>query len=83
VIDRTYAIERKVKDIAFYLISAGATPSEEYMELMLKGFPNYISCFRAGGNKECGHIFGTGTNNPGDITGMPAMEQAYEMGKAV
>lgn len=38
VIDRTFAIEEKVKDTEFYLISAGAAPSEDYMKLMLESF---------------------------------------------
>ena len=81
VIDRTFAIEQKVKDTEFYLISAGAAPSEDYMKLMLESFQNYIGCFRAGGNKAGGCLFGTGMNKPGDVEGTPSMERAYEMGK--
>lgn len=33
VLDRTFAIEQKVKDTQFYLISAGAAPTEDYNEL--------------------------------------------------
>jgi len=81
VIDRTFAIEQKVKDTGFYLISTGAAPSEEYMKLMLESFQNYIGCFRAGGNKVGGYAFGTGMNKPGDVEGTEVMGSVYKMGK--
>ena len=83
VLDRTFAIEQKAKDTTFYLISAGAAPTEDYMQLMLESFRSYIGCFRAGGNKEGGYVFGVGTNTPGDVAGTDAMVRAYEMGRAL
>lgn len=83
VLDRTFAIEQKVKDTAFYLISAGAAPTEDYMKLMLESFRKYIGCFRAGGNREGGYVFGLGTNAPEDVAGTEAMTKAYEMGRAL
>ena len=80
VLDRTFAIEQKVKDTTFYLLSAGAAPTEEYMKLMLESFRRYIGCFRAGGNQEGGYVFGLGTNLPGDVDGSDAAERAYQMG---
>ena len=83
VLDRTFAIEQKVKDTNFYLISAGAAPTEDYMKLMLESFRSYIGCFRAGGNKEGGYVFGLGTNAPGDVTETDAMAKAYELGRTL
>lgn len=82
VLDRTFAIEQKVTDTDFYLISAGAAPTEDYMSLMLESFRKYVGCFRAGGNREGGYVFGLGTNAPGDVAGSDAMKKAHEMGKA-
>ena len=83
VLDRTFAIEQKVKDTTFYLISAGAAPTEDYMRLMLESFRKYIGCFRSGGNQEGGYVFGLGTNAPGDVAGSDAVMKSYEMGRAV
>ena len=79
-LDRTFAIEQKVKDTAFYLISAGAAPSEDYMKPMLDDFRSYIGCFRAGGNGEGGYVFGLGAGAPGDVDGSDAAQRAYRMG---
>ncbi len=82
-LDRTFAIEQAVKDTTFYLISAAAAPTEDYMGLMLESFRKYVLCFRAGGNQEGGYVFGLGTNAPGDVAGSDAMTKAYEMGRAL
>lgn len=74
VLDRTFAIEQKVKDTIFYLLSAGAAPTEDYMQLMLESFRRYIGCFRSGGNQEGGYVFGLGTSAPGDVDGSDAAE---------
>lgn len=80
VLDRTFAIEKDVKDTQFYLLSAGAAPTEDYMKLMTESFRSYIGCFRAGGNTEGGYVFGLGTNAPGDVDGSDAAEKAYLLG---
>ncbi len=80
-IDRTYAIESKVTNKTFYLISAGAAPEESYMENMIQSFKLYVDCFRAGGNSIGGYVFGLGTSKAGDVKGTAAMKKAYEMGK--
>ena len=83
VLDRTFAIEQQVKDTDFYLISAAAAPTEDYMSLMLESFRKYVGCFRSGGNKAGGYVFGLGTNAPGDVAGSDAMTKAYELGRAL
>jgi len=82
-IDRTIAVEADLTNKAFYLISAGQAPSEEYMETMIDSFRKYISCFRGEGNREGGYVFGYGTDKPGDVEGTEAMESAYKMGLSV
>ena len=72
VLDRTFAIEQKVKDTTL-----------DYMRLMLESFRKYIGCFRSGGNQEGGYVFGLGTNAPGDVAGSDAVMKSYEMGRAV
>ena len=83
VLDRTFAIEQKVKDTTFYLLSAGSAPGEDYMCLMLESFRKYVACFRAGGNTEGGYVFGLNTNAPGDVDASDAAAKVYELGKAL
>lgn len=80
MIDRTYAVEPLLKNKTFYLLSAGAAPEESYMQTMIDSFRQYVSCFRAGGNKEGGYLFACGTGAPGDVKEMPVLEKAYRMG---
>jgi multimeric flavodoxin WrbA len=80
-IDRTVALESILANKTFCLISAGAAPDEQYMSTMIDSFRKYIGCFRAGGNREGGCVFGYGVDKPGDVVGRPAMEQAYSMGR--
>ena len=81
MIDRTFAVESILMNKKFYLISAGAAPEEKYMQTMIDSFHQYISCFRAGGNREGGILFAYGTNGPSDVSTMSVLEEAYQMGK--
>lgn len=83
VLDRTYAIEQKLADKVFYLLSAGAAPSEEYMETMKRCFEQYVGCFRAGENRVGGIVFGLSANRPKDLAGTEAERKAYELGKMI
>jgi hypothetical protein len=56
-----------------------ADASKPAMERTLEGFRAFTSCLD--GAKEKGIIYGVGAWNSGDITGSPAMQQAFEMGK--
>lgn len=57
--------------------------------LILEGSPrvhgnsNILSEQFAKGAKEGGYVLGVGTNEPGDVKETKAMEEAYEMGKAI
>lgn len=80
VIDRTFAIEKILKNKTFYLISAGAAPEEKYMKNLIDSFNLYISCFRNEGIKNGGYVIGYSTSNKGDVIETDAMKKAYELG---
>lgn len=83
VIDRTFAVEPFLQNKTFYMLSTGAAPEEAYMKTMIDSFEQYTSCFRAGGNKIGGYLFGYNTRGLNDINRMPVMEEAYRLGKSV
>lgn len=83
IIDRTFAVEQKLTNKTFYLISTGAAPSEDYMETMKTTFEQYVGCFRAEGNKIGGSVFGVSANQPKDMAGTKAEKKAYELGKKI
>lgn len=81
LVDRTIAVDATLKNKSFYMISAGQAPEEKYMATMIDSFRKYVGCFRAGGNKEGGYVFGYSTSAPGDVAGTPAMERAHTLGR--
>ena len=81
LIDRTCARYTEINDKDFYFIVTAADDSKQAMERTFEGFRGFTSCLE--GANEKGVIYGTGAWNIGDIKGSKAMEQAYEMGKAV
>ena len=83
VLDRFYAKSPHLQNKTFYLISACHAGEEKYTETMLDTFRKFHGCFRAGGNQEGGFVFGLGAGAAGDVKTSPAMQQAYEMGKAL
>lgn len=81
VMDRTFAIEKVIRDKTVYLIATGAAPERKYMSLMAEQFRKYISCFS---NMTIGGIIiGCGTTGKKDIMDSAAMQEAYEMGKNI
>lgn len=78
VMDRTFAIERVIKDKTVYLITTGAAPEKEYMSLIMEHFRKYIGCFN---NMVIGGIIiGCGTTGKKDVVGSTAMQEAYDAG---
>ena len=78
VLDRTFAIEKVIKDKKAYLITTGAAPKREYMSLIAEHFRKYIGCFN---NIAVGGIvIGCGTTEKKDIISSPAMQEAYDAG---
>lgn len=83
VLDRFYSKSPLLQNKTFYLLSACHAGEEKYTETMLDTFRKFHGCFRAGGNKEGGYVFGLGSGEPGDVKDSPAMQKAYEMGRTV
>lgn len=81
LIDRTCSRYTEINDKDFYFIATAADDSKQAMERTFEGFRGFTSCLE--GAKEKGIVYGTGAWNIGDIKGSKAMEQAYEMGKAI
>lgn len=73
LIDRCLACGAKLTDQEFYFIATAAAGKEE-MERTMDGLP---------GAKISGLIYGAGAWQLGEIQGNPAMQQAYQMGKAI
>lgn len=81
VIDRTVARWLEVRDKEFYYIVTAADEEHIAAETTLACFRGYAACVE--GAKEMGVIYGTGAYEKGDIKAMPAMREAYEMGKGI
>lgn len=81
LIDRTYSRYLAIKNKEMYFIMTAADSKKQALERTLEGFRGFTSCLE--GAKEKGAIYGAGAWNIGDIKESKAMNQAYEMGKAV
>jgi len=81
LIDRTCARYTEINGKEFYFIVTAADSGVPAMERTMEGFRGFTSCL--GGAKEKGVVYGVGAWNMGDITGSPAMNQAFEMGKNI
>lgn len=71
-------------DYAFgdiYLLSAAAEDEEGVDSRAVSGLEGWIACFERA--RLAGTVFAGGVNDPGEITGHPALQKAYEMGKAI
>ena len=73
LIDRCLACGAKLTDKEFYFIATAAAGKEQ-MERTMDGLP---------GAKISGLIYGADAWQLGEIQGNPAMQQAYQMGKAI
>jgi multimeric flavodoxin WrbA len=81
VIDRCVARYTKITSKEFYFIVAAADSNKAAMERTIEGFRAFTSCLTSA--KEKGIVYGTGAWEIGDILKSRAMNQAYEMGKAL
>ena len=81
LIDRTYSRYMEIRNKDFYFIATAAVRNKQALERTIEGFRGFTSVLN--GPKEKGIIYGTGAWNVGDIKGSKAMDEAYEMGKAV
>jgi len=64
-----------------YLLATAAEKEESTVEGAVKGLSGWIACFPKA--HFAGTMFGGGADAVGTIYGNPALDQAYEMGKAI
>ncbi len=81
VIDRTVARWTEFKDKEFYYIMTSAEDTETVMDCTLQCFRGLAECFE--GSVERGVVYGKGAYEKGEISDLPAMKEAFDMGKNV
>ena len=81
LIDRCVARWLSIKNKAFYYIMTAAEDSDTVMDCTLECFRGFARCLE--GSVERGVISGKGVYEAGEITGKPAMREAYLMGRGV
>ena len=81
LIDRTITRFPAMIDKEMYFIIAAHDTRPELVERVMEPFRGYMACLK--GSKEMGIIFGGGVWDPGEIADKPAMQEAYEAGRAV
>ena len=82
MIDRAnplYDSDYKTTDV--YLLATAAEDEPSTVEGTVKAMQGWVDCFDRMTLK--GTIFAGGVNDKGDITGHPALVEAYEMGKSI
>lgn len=74
-----YSADYAFRDI--YLLSAAAEEVEDVPKRAVSGLEGWIECFPK--SHLAGTVFAGGVNAVGDIKGHSALNEAYEMGKAI
>lgn len=74
-----YDSDYQFRDV--YLLAAAAEDEDTAVEGAVHGLSGWIACFPK--SRLAGVVFGGGVGAVGEIAGNPALEKAYEMGKAV
>ena len=82
VIDRANSLyPRDYKFREVYLLSVAADDGDYVDQHVTGGVQGWVDCFERAEFK--GKVFAGGVNEPGDIEGHKALDEAYEMGKGV
>lgn len=81
LIDRTCARYREISNKDFYFIVTAADSSKPAMQRTLEEFKGFTGLLNNVSEK--GIVYGTGAWNKGEVKGMPVMQTAYELGRAV
>ena len=81
LIDRCCARYLEMKGQEFYFILTAAEESVPMMERTVECFRGLLDCLED--PREKGVVYGVGAWRAGDIEGMPAMDEAYAMGRGV
>ena len=79
--DRTCARYTEMGGKEFYFILTAAEESVEMMERTVECFRGFLDCLDD--PEERGVVYGVGAWQAGEIEGMPAMDEAYELGRRV
>ena len=64
-----------------YFLSSAAEDEDDVPRRAQSGLEGWIACFEKA--RLAGVVFGGGVTETGEIKGGPALDKAYEMGKAV
>ena len=81
LIDRTCARYTEMGGKEFYFILTAAEESVEMMERTVECFRGFLDCLDD--PEERGVVYGVGAWQAGEIEGMPAMDEVYELGRRV
>ena len=81
LIDRCCPYYTELSNKEFYFIVAAADEDREAMERTLEGFRGFTLCLD--GAVERGVVYGVGAWQKGDISGLPAMDEALALGRQV
>jgi multimeric flavodoxin WrbA len=81
LIDRTCSRYTEINNKDFYFIMTAADTSKQSMKRTLEEFRGFTSCLNHPTEKEI--IYGTGAWNKGEINGMPAMNEAFQIGNSI
>lgn len=79
LIDRCCGLYTEMTDKTFYFIATAAEDDNSIMQRIADNFQGFLDCLDRPSVKGC--IFAGGVWHPGEITGHPALAQAYEAGK--
>lgn len=74
-----YDSDYKFREV--YLLATAADEEESAVDGAVKGLSGWIRCFPE--THLAGTVFGGGADGVGTINGHPALDKAYEMGKAI
>ena len=80
-IDRCVPRYTEIKGKDFWLIMTAAENNRENMRPVVEGFRGFLNCLDDA--REKGIIYGLGAWKAGEITTMPAMQEAYNAGKSI
>lgn len=64
-----------------YMLTSAAEDEQETPSRAITGLGGWIDCFERASLKDS--VFGGGVNDPGEIKGHRALDEAYELGKSI
>lgn len=80
-LDRCNPLFEQMKNKDFYYMVTAMDAERRNLEIAMDTFHGFAMCFDD--IREKGRVYGGGADKKGDITSLPAYEEAYEMGKQI